>query len=63
MIRLLGFALTALLLACIGVYDVVANGFSRRTNEIGGRIALRATTSQVRCLIVRQGLAALLWAS
>ncbi len=47
----LGFGSFAVLLACIGLYGVVANAVTRRTNEIGIRMALGARHSSVVMMV------------
>ena len=50
-----GFAVAALLLACLGVYGLVAYRGSRRAHEIGIRVALGADHSDVLRLLLGQG--------
>jgi predicted permease len=49
-----GFGLLATLLACIGLYGVMAYTVARRSREIGIRIAIGAATSDVLWLIMRE---------
>jgi predicted lysophospholipase L1 biosynthesis ABC-type transport system permease subunit len=50
------FAGTALLLAAIGIYGLMAYSVEQRTQEIGIRLALGAEYSDVRNMIVFQGM-------
>jgi ABC-type antimicrobial peptide transport system permease subunit len=55
-VLLLIFAVMALLLACLGLYAVIAHAVSQRTQEIGIRMAVGATARDILQLVCRQGL-------
>jgi predicted permease len=56
MLLLTIFAGSALILAAIGVYGLMAYSVQQRTQEMGVRLALGADTSRVRNMVIRQGM-------
>ena len=57
MLLLGGFGLMGLLLACAGVYGVIAYSVGQRTREFGIRTALGATRARIICPVLGQGAA------
>ena len=50
------FSITALLLACLGIYGVISFAVARRTPEIGIRVALGARGGELVAMILKQGM-------
>jgi hypothetical protein len=51
-----GFALSAVAIACVGLFGVLSYSVAQRTREIGVRTALGARPVDVMMLVVRQGI-------
>jgi ABC-type antimicrobial peptide transport system permease subunit len=49
-----GFAILALLIACVGLYGTVSYNVARRTGEIGIRMALGAQRGKVVQMVLRE---------
>jgi predicted permease len=50
------FGVLALLLACVGIYGTLSQNVSRRTSEIGIRLAFGATPADVLVMVLREAL-------
>ena len=60
MVLMLIFGASALLLASIGIYGLMAFSVEQRTKEIGIRIALGAASNNVQTMVIVQGMSLVL---
>ena len=56
MMLLTVFSTTALILAVVGIYSVLAYSVAQRRHELGIRLALGAKSADILRLVIRQGL-------
>ena len=49
-----GFGVLALVLACVGIYSIMAYSIVQRTSEIGVRLALGAVPRQILTMVLRE---------
>ena len=49
-----GFAILALVIACVGLYGTVSQTVARRTGEIGIRMALGAPRRRIVWMVLRE---------